>query len=90
MTFDEWLAETPDFAPEFAAHRAWAVTFAQLAWNAGVASEREACAKVCDEQKKRSFKSGESAPHHIHATSYFDTSVGAAYCANLIRARRHL
>ena len=53
--------------------------FFQAAYAAGAAAEREACAKVCDEQGK-----GRKALEHYAALTYS----GAAHdCAAAIRAR---
>ena len=51
------------------------------------AAEREACAKVCDEQEQRSKESSEAAKQESIAKLYHHCSVTATWNAAAIRAR---
>lgn len=58
---------------------AWMCRFAALAYAAGQAAEREACAKVCENIAEKTLESGTAAASHYAA--------GAEDCASHIRAR---
>lgn len=76
-----WAREAADFCGAKTAEEldeAYAIKFANLAYAAGAADEREACAKVCAELKvPPSFG--------IVETSYYE--VGQIDCEEAIRAR---
>lgn len=52
-----------------------------------VAAEREACAKVCDEQQRRSAEASDKAKRQTDAKLYHHCAVTASWNAAAIRAR---
>lgn len=61
--------------------------FFKKAFEAGSVAEREACAKVCDEQEKRSRESSEKARRERDQFMYHHCAVTAKWNAAAIRAR---
>ena len=64
----------------FVFHKDQLERFAAVAYAAGAAAEREACAKVCDHAEKNWRKSWHSGAEKIAADA-------VAHCATAIRAR---
>lgn len=86
MTFDEWLASgKTEFLPALLSLDERLI--ARAAFEAGAAQEREACAKVCDEQRDRSKASAEKTIRGTFKDAYENTAIGAKFCAAAIRAR---
>ncbi len=74
MTFEEWWETKRDKAIPMPYVDAW-----RECWDMGRAYEREACAKVCDDERKKFV--GFHMPSH---------AVGASMCAEAIRNRKEM
>ena len=74
MTFDEWWIDYEKLN-HFGCGEV-ASDFARDAWDAAVATEREACAKVCDHEKDGGRNDGDQAWAEC-----------GEFCANVIRMR---